>query len=317
MEFIFNTAAEDLLNRGGLFDRIFGEVVPDCYGQLMTHALHLWCSVSAVSIAKRASEGLGINLNSDIGRGYLKAAELADEPIDGDLEYHNNFHYRKVAMQGIRLIRTHNAMVATGELEGDPISAEEAALVMSALFTHDYQRLEGNGKKEAHVPFKQENKSFSLVWQKLEDAGLPEQRKEDFRTLLLCTDCSGAPSPASLLTKLYKGEEIKNLPDELRPLLANKRLQYLAMMVITADIGTSMGLSWHYAELEDRQVCDEEKDPNRQPGPASIKWFLENIGCNAIVIAPAKRLYGDTYRRLLAKCEQLLAPGSDPEPSNT
>lgn len=290
------------LEKSGLERLVFRPETRD-YGTRMASFLETWDrktrrEPSAAALALFCADRLGIRSNTRGFAALAAAGVLAD--IANPLPYHGNGHYKKVLLQAARQVATHNRISAPGER----FSPRQTVLVLTAALLHDLAHDgRGNGAGDSHVPYRLEQKAADAARLFLRGAGLPEEDIRDVETMILCTDVTpmGDPAaPAQALKRLYLGEDGgAALPERLARLRGRPDLVRMAMVLGTADIAVSSGLTFERGMAEASLLA-------RETGIAAIGTakaffnFASGPAGAAVTLTPAgRRLYGPGHAAIL------------------
>jgi hypothetical protein len=271
---------------------------------------------SLCAMAIYACEHMGIK-SPDMVQALLVAAVLGDVP--NELPYHNNLHFKKVMLQTIRLVSTHNEI-----FHGTPraLSEHESALLLIAASIHDFKHDgKGNTIKGVHQTGRLERRSYDLAKPLLMKAGL--NQPADLRILeilLLCTDVSPLDDPSSPMRQMkaaYKhhflGEKRYqaqlNLSEDLKLLEKDAALCDMALILHEADVATSAGMD--YALSQNETASYRAEIGLNDARPQHIIDFLNDVCQRQFLGDAGKKLYGANLARIYALAEQDVQAGDE------
>lgn len=225
----------------------------------------------------------------------LIATVLGEVPHS--LPYHNNLHFRKVALHAARLIRAHNDMPE----QKKPLGIKESAKLLIAACIHDLGHDgEGNiGQNQEYVPGRLENRSVELARPFLKEIGVEDHTLEQMAVMILCTDASRPDNPACPLTQLRSAAACvvdensavcaAGRGDIFKKLGADKTLTLLSVYLHEADIMNSAGVSSEQTAMETAQFKRERV--GIQARPSDVLEFMGTI-CRGGFISPAGKILG-------------------------
>ncbi len=256
-----------------------------------------------------ALEEMKIQPDPEFVKALLMAGVMGEVP--NELPYHGNHHYRKVMLQLVRLIAQHQK---SGEL-----SDNEIATLLIAACVHDLgHNGQGNTVNGEFMPGRMELHSFGLAKPYLKDAGLDDTTLARIQVMLLCTDVlpiGKDDNAANLMKKAYLyhfgGWEAPKLNAKLEPLLDDKVLALMALMLHEADLATSAGLSYEITKRE-TALFRRELTGADDARPSHVVDFLKQV-CGGEMLLPASRdLYGKTMQEIYEAAKQDVAAGDVP-----
>ncbi len=270
-----------------------------------------------------AIENLKLDLPPDIRRGLLAAGLLGE--IENNLLYHNTLHYKKVFLQLMRLIDTHNGIY---QGTGQELNARQAGLMLLAACIHDLGHDgKGNTIKGVFEQGRLERRAFNLAQPYLEACGIGKGDLDALLLMLLCTDVSplGDPAnPANQMKAAYryhfmdekKKIEALNLDAELNALEKDAPLVMMALILHEADIGTSAGLDYSLTTYESTLY---RREMGEQAFPRDVVGFLRDVCQRAMISDAGKKLFSANMARVLALAERDFADGNRayPQPEHS
>ncbi len=247
------------------------------------------------AIVKNAIKRYQLDESAPQVEALLLATKMGEIP--NNLPFHGNPHYRKVVLQAIRIINTHNEISPNHQ----KLNKDDITEILTAACIHD---LGHNGETNivdgTHIPGRMEKRSMMLVRKHFSREGFWGKEVEDgIGEIVMATDATplGKPTaPTARAADIYKNRE-KYSVGPARDEAFMKIVK--AMVVLTADIATSAGLSPQQTELESRLLARELNKPDIAK-PSAILDFL-NTTANVMVVLPAgKHLYA-TRQKSIAK----------------
>ena len=259
-------------------------------------------SLGAILAAGLDILGFDVSEDRDLILPVMMAAVLGE--ITNNLVYHNNMHFRKVALHTIRMIKAHNMLNRDTCLCMDK---NKIVCMLSAAAIHD---LDHNGRgnivdRKYYVGLT-EKRSFDLAQPYLKQAGLSDISLQDIRTMLISTDVSpfGDPiSPSYQVRAAYEyhfgtdeGSDDLELCDDLAQLENRAGLCLMCLMLHEADIMNSAGVSYKITKIESVAIS---KEIGRQSAtPEDTLLFLEKI-CGGHMLSDASRyLAGENFQSI-------------------
>lgn len=267
---------------------------------------------SMVSMCLAAFPQLCDGADLALMRPVLSAALLADVP--NDLPYHNNFHFRKVLLHTVRLIVAHNHIFKGTR---NVFLPEEIAMLLVSACIHDLGHQGQSNFIDRKYSFAHiEGRSFAYAKPFLEWAGLPADRLEKIRVMLLTTDVSpfGDPScPSNQLRAAYEyhfgiGEEnVPELTEELKILETDDRLCLLAMILHEADIMNSAGLDYDITIKESALISAEM---GKSEASAEDTFLFLTVICQGRMVSDAAQfLAAENMGRIYNQVRQDIRDG--------
>ncbi len=261
-----------------------------------------------------AMKKLGV-IDHDMVQAVILASILGE--ISNRLEYHNNAHYRKVLLQTLNLIVTHNQIFEETQRE---LSQRQCALLLIAACIHDlaHDGL-GNTIKGVFTQGRAEMISFREAEPFLRGAGLSNKECNTLKTLILCTDVNPLGDPANLNNQMksaYKKHILRGMQNErlnLDPIIAdledNADLSVMGLLLHEADIATSAALSYDVTKYETSLY---QMEINGAPArPSHILKFLESICHRQFISDAGQRLYAASAARIYALAEKEVEQGDE------
>lgn len=226
----------------------------------------------------------------------LVACAMGDEPHTNP--YHSNDHFREVMACYLRL---------TAEINGLDDDAFLTGFIACCL--HDYKH-DGstNRVNDTHEPMRLEMRSCGLAEEALRAAGADDTLLTNVRAIIGATDVSrgGAPtSPAHILRHIHFahiGEDKmpKDVPEVMQPLVDNKELAYVAILMEVADIIPSAAID-HAHSVASIKMLEAENPNSIKADAQNLLFFLDVLCDNIPHVAVARDLFGSTYARIRAK----------------
>ena len=320
---IYNNVEEDLES---LRKQAYGLLDPDKSVQETTkisidllHQWHVKQSVSLTALVCWALETMQAQLDPDLLQATLLASILGE--VENNVPYHSNMHYRKVLLQTIRQIATHNQLFAnTNRALGD----EQIGLMLLAACAHDLGH-DGTGNMVRGV-FKQsrlELRSLNILAPYLAELGIQynDPRGQAIKTMILSTDVTPIGNPGNPVNQMkaayrfhYLGDKAKvdslHLDDDFKPLQKDAMLTVMSLLLHEADIATSAGLSYAVTQYETiiyrLEVCEDEARPRH------VLDFFKNICQRQFMTDAGQKLFGANFARIYAQVEHDDAHGNEP-----
>lgn len=269
---------------------------------------------SMPSIMLMAAAHFKIDRNSPTFHGSVFAGQLGGMSVEGaeNTTFHAaSSHPRKVLLQTIRLMSTHNELV-DGGLDAPTFNPRDASLLMAAAAIHDYKHDGvGNCLDGVHQQYRLEDIAFEEFTKQLGNQFSSDDLK-DLQVILKCTDVSSTEGPfsedcpANLLKKLYNNEITKNeLPPELQRLAGNEKLVLMALTLHTADLATSAGLSVERTKIESRLLATEIGVPEVASAESSQGFIA---AAQLLILPAAKAVYKCNPATIAATIQFNLTP---------
>lgn len=263
-------------------------------------------------IMDMAGDAFGIDKDARYFDSALAAGDLGHESGPYWPKVEKEFHAapdhpRKVLLQTIRLIGTHNSLVDRGEMEGPKLSPQEISMLMAVAATHDLEHDgKGNGVGENHNQYRLEKNAFKMFEGHFGNHfGIDIEK---IKTVFLCTDPSSKDGPLSknspmiLMRDFYKGGD-KNieLPEELKG-LEDKRTLLYSKIINIADLATSAGLCMNRTRVESWKLSKETGNSAVAEDTSSV-WFIEAVGITDDFLL-AQKIYGENPANIVSQLKQ-------------
>lgn len=220
--------------------------------------------------------------------------------------HHNPHHFHEVVTMAMRLCATHNQIVVAKE----KLNADDILILMIAAAIHDFAHDgQGNVVKGKHTPSRLENKAIEEAKPFLMASGCTEESYEIISALILSTDVShgeGQKSPADIMRDIYiahgnKGE-MPVVEGALSPLVKDKKVSLLALILGEADIAPSTGLSYEFSKIMTVLVAEESSV--LLPSATTLYGFMQHI-CHWQYLSPAARhLMAENFTGISLEAEQ-------------
>lgn len=278
---------------------------------------------SMLALCIYAAQHFKLKISNDLKKALILAAILGEVP--NSLSYHNTKHYKKVLIQTIRLITTHNNLYQS---QPQAYSDRDIATLMLTACIHDLGHDgAGNTADGEYKQARSERLSFNIAIKYFH--ALDYENKIDFKdlmdsvqTMILCTDTSPLGDKNSLVNHMktiYRQHVQSQIPEasfkldpELFLLKENPTLSTMALLLHEADMASSSSLSYEMTVFETASFYEEiGKDEAR---PENILEFIEII-CNRQVLSEAgKKLYSQNMANIIKKAEQAIEEGNHPFP---
>lgn len=277
---------------------------------------------SLAAICTAALDMMDVSLEPDYLSVLLMAAALGEVP--NDQPYHDNLHYKKVLIQGVRMMSAHNEIYKDTNKALDTVQIYK---FLTAICIHDlaHDGL-GNVVKGVHVAGRLEKLSFEIAKPYLVAAGGAEDAfLEDILTMLLTTDVSpiGDPTnPAAQAKAAYRyhfmDEKTKihalNLSGELKALETDEALTMLCLLLHEADVATSAGLGYDVTKYETSLVHEEFRA--RAGKPSDVINFLTIICDRKFLSDAGQKLYASNMARIYTLAQEDVQNGDHAYPSS-
>ncbi len=232
----------------------------------------------------------------------MAAAVLAD--LDHDNSYHNTNHFREVV---ILLALMIDVFMSLEEMKVT-LTKNDILMMLTAAAIHDFAHDgRGNFIDGTHSPSRMERKSFNQAKNFLATAGASRDQRDIIELMLICTDVSrveAGRSPSGFCRDAYRAHEndLTNMiavPTELKPLLKDRKLSLMAMMLCEADMGLSAGLSYNFAKEMTRLVASESTVLS--PSPITLRGFMDAI-CHGGFSTPAAKVMMEENFKTIYQC---------------
>lgn len=236
------------------------------------------------------------------------AASILGE-IKNVLPYHNNYHYRKVMLHTIRLIRAHNYIY---QGKKNALDAEAIFKLLIAAPIHDLGHDGRNNSASGTYKFAAiEQRSFGYAEPILSALGCGEERLADIRVMLLTTDVLPFGDPMSPVNQMAAAfdyhfgmseEGLPELSSGIMVLEERADLTLLCMLLHGADIMNSMGLTYDITQAETKAI-------NIELGKESVSaeeiWlFLNKICMNSMMSEAVQRLAEDSMKEIYGRVKR-------------
>ena len=235
----------------------------------------------------------------------MAASVLADLPHDNP--YHNPHHFREVIILLSLLIDTHMAL----DQEAVKLTKDDIMMMLTAAAIHDFSH-DGHGNiiDETHFPSRMEKKSFAQAKDFLALAGASHEQRDKIESMLICTDVSRAPSgrsPSGFCRDIYMAHEngtisVVRAPAELKPLIKDRALSLMAMLLCEADVGLSAGLDYEFAREMTRLVALESRVLSASP--TTLKGFMDMICHGGFTTNAGNALMGENFKTIMQCVQQ-------------
>ncbi len=246
--------------------------------------------------------------------------------LDLELPYHNNLHFRKVALQLMRLIQVHNSIY--GETS-KALNEDEIAVMLAAACIHDLEHDgKGNTLKGVHEPCRLEIQSYIIAEPFFKECGATQEALDMIKLMLLCTDVSPLgeqTNPMNQMKAAYRShfmeEQSKiaklNLSDDLKLLETDPKAALMSCMLQEADIATSGGLSYAVTQYETALYRKEMGFDDARP--QHILDFLKDVCQRRFLTDAGQKLFAANMARIYALAEKGVAEGDEdfPKPEYT
>lgn len=271
---------------------------------------------SLAALASVAIELFQLEKQEVIVRAMLVAAILGE--VESSLPYHSNMHFRKVLIQTIGLIVTHN-QVFTGT--SHILTHQEIGLMLIGAIIHDLGHDGKNNSVEGvHCMGRMEKRSFDLALPFMKKIGIDQDGIAGLSVMLLTTDVSpidGDNGANMQLKRAYRynqgQEETLGLHEDLKILESNPRLTMMCMLLHEADIATSAGLSYDVTKFETSLFAVEiGKDCAK---PHMVIDFLEKVCQRKMFSDAAQKLFAANMARIYILAEEDMDSGDHPYPA--
>jgi hypothetical protein len=235
----------------------------------------------------------------------MAASVLAD--LDHDNAYHNSHHFREVVILLSLMIdafmKLHEMKVA--------LTKNDIMMMLTAAAMHDFAHDgRGNFIDGMHSPSRMEKKSFNQAKDFLAIAGASRDQRDILELMLICTDVSrveAGRSPSGFCRDAFHAHEnnatdMIAVPEMLKPLLKDRKLSLMAMMLCEADMGLSAGLSYDFAKEMTRLVASESTVLS--PSPTTLHGFMDAICHGGFSSPAAKVMMGDNFDKIYQSADQ-------------
>lgn len=249
------------------------------------------------TIVSDAIERFGLDKEKQQTKALLAAAQLGE--IDNDSPFHGNPHYRKVMLQAIRIINTHNEISP----DHQKLNRDDITEILTAVCIHDLgHNGQGNYIEGVHIPGRMEKRSMRLAAEYFSRKGLMDTDGINaIRKIVMPTDVTpfGSPeAPSERLVALYK-KVAENTSAEER----NETFMGLTktMVMLSADVATSAGLSPLQAEHEGGLLAEELDNPQMAAAKTCLA-FLESTGKTVVEMPAGELLFAQGRRRIMDYC---------------
>lgn len=265
---------------------------------------------SLYALCSAALESMIVVPAPDMLNMVLMSAILGEIP--NDQPYHNNAHFKKVVLNLIALIKTHNDIY---QGTGRALKDEEICILLAAACIHDLGHDGiGNMLRGVHLAGRMEKLSFDLAKPYIEAAGIHSADILDkIAVMLLTTDVSPLDDPGNPMHQMkaayrfhYLGEKSKahslNLSENIAVLEKDPRLATLSLLLHEADIATSAGLSYTITKFETSLLREEFCDDHGKP--SHVIDFLNQICSRRFLSDAGQTLYAANLVRIYTLAEE-------------
>ena len=241
--------------------------------------------------------------------------------VENDLPYHNNMHFKKVALQTMRMIAVHNDIF---EGTARAFGPKEITMLLAAACIHDLDHDGlGNMIKGNFYQGRLERRAHEIVVPYFRATGMDEESLTLLKSMLLATDVSPLGSVTNPLHQMksayrrhYKGEKglhnTLHLDEELEIFELNPMAAQMACLLQEADIATSGGLDYTVTQYETVQIYTEIKLYGARP--SHVLDFLDKVCQRCFLTDAGQRLFGANMARICALAEEDYANGDEPFP---
>lgn len=282
--------------------------------------LQRWHSLSQApsltALCLHAVNELGLSLNEQALSGLLIASILGE--VENDNPYHNNFHFKKVVLQTIRMIAAHNAIY---EGTSNALSDAQSALLLSAACIHDIGHDGmGNTLKGVFTQGRLERQSFDLALPYLHASGCDDARMlGHLKVMLLTTDTSplgDLSNPMNQMKAAYNyhflGEKTRthalNLDTDFHELQTNDKLTLMCLILHEADVATSAGLDYMVTKYETIVFMRELR--GSEAYPEHVIDFLNQVCQRKMLSDAGQKLYAANLARIYALAQEDMRQGN-------
>ena len=278
---------------------------------------------SMLSLCLFAANHFDIKINNDLKKVLTIAAILGEVP--NTLAYHNVKHYKKVLIQTIRLITTHNSLNKNTDQACDD---SEIALLMLTACIHDLGHDgKGNTVETVYHQARLERQSYQIIIKYFYAIGFKDQNTfetlmDHIRTMLLCTDVSPLGNKNSFTNQMktiyrqhFKGEKPSaqfKLDPELYLQKENPKLSAMSLLIHEADMASSSSLSYDLTVLETASFYQEIGE--KEARPEHILEFINNICQRQALSDAGQKLYSENMKNIIAQAEKDIEAGNKPFP---
>ena len=278
---------------------------------------------SMLSLCIFAVTHFDIEINKDMKKALVIAAILGEIP--NTLPYHNTQHYKKVLIQTIRLIKTHNTINKNTVRVCDQ---NDIITLMISACIHDLGHDgEGNTIDGTYYQARLERNAYQTAIKYFYAIGFRDQEKfgtlmDHIRTILLCTDTSPIGHKSSFMKQMktiyqqhYRNEKAHSrfkLDPELYLLTHDPALSMMALLLHEADMASSSSLSYDMTVFE--TACFYKEIGKNQAKPEHVLEFIDSI-CERQVISDAgQKLYAKNMEKIIEQAEKDIESGNHPFP---
>jgi hypothetical protein len=251
-----------------------------------------------------AAHHFDLDTKSDLFISTMAACILGEIPHQNP--YHNNLHFLEVFYVAMHLCALHNDLSRE-----DNLSKDEVLLLLLAAAIHDFAHPgHGNMLNDTHIPSFVEKKSLTKIEPFLKALGLSDALFKQVQIMIICTDVSrdsNGKSPSMIARDIYLSHQHNNLktvnvPDFFKPLLDDKKLPLMAVMLCEADIAMSSGLDYEFSKEMTRLVAQESSI--LQPNAVTLLGFMESICHGGYLTHASNNLLGQNFQAILLQAEQ-------------
>jgi hypothetical protein len=221
--------------------------------------------------------------------------------------YHNNDHFFEVVSMSLCLSSAHNDLTRS---PADRLSIDEVLLLFIAACIHDFAHDgQGNIMDGIHISSRLEKRSLLKSKSYLIDSGLSDDDFAKIKMMVIATDVSRnaqGRSPAGIARDIYLAHEhdnvsIVNIDDFYAPLIANKNLSLMSVLLGEADIAMSSGLDYPFSKEMTKLVAQESSI--LQPSANTLKGFMEVICHGGYLSRAAQMTLGQSFQAILLEAE--------------
>ncbi len=279
-----------------------------------THSLYALCTATL--------ESMNINPAPDMLNMVLMCAILGEIP--NEHPYHNNMHFKKVVLNLIALIKTHNDIY---QGTSRALKEDEICILLAAACIHDLGHDGfGNMIRGVHIAGRMEKLSFDLAKPYIESAGIHSADiLGKIAVMLLTTDVSPLDDPGNPMHQMkaayrfhYLGEKSKahslNLSGNIEILEKDPRLTTLSLLLHEADIATSAGLTYAITKFETSLLREEFCSDHGKP--SHVIDFLNQICQRRFLSDAGQTLYAANLIRIYTLAEEDLQNGDQEFPKS-
>ncbi len=232
-----------------------------------------------------------------------------DEPA-----YHSRLHFLHVLQATCHLIEVNDGL---SDKKAVTLTNRDKTLLMLAALVHDLDHPGGGNVKDKSgkfILYQIEDKSFAIADKLFEACGLSEEERGIIHTLLRATDPNGPHKFMKDAMKAHEANQNISLSDivpgeeerckDLAPLLAGKKLCYMAAILSDADLFSSAGAGLRMNQINSEKFTQEkrgagEPDCDLTTPEARVHFCNNIVGETGFASAAGRAAFNASFGKML------------------